>query len=1138
MYANSGNNLIINHMNQYQTLLHKLDAFIRKYYLNNLIRGSLHSLALISVIWVTFVLLEHYVFTSSVSSMAFRKSLFYSFLALAGLGLSYWVIWPLLQYFRLGKVISHEKAAQIVGQHFSNVQDKLLNVLQLNQQAQAENSALLLAAINQKTVELAPVPFQKAIDLRKNRKYLRFVLPPLFIFFGLLVFSNIVQNSTGRILSNNEEFERQALFGFVPRNLDQKLLQYEDFELIVDIEEKGALPAEVFIEVDNYQFKMEKLSPTQFRYIFPKVQEDLNFRFQANGFSSKSYSMNVLEKPNLLNFQTALDFPAYTGRKDETLDNVGDLVVPAGTKVEWLFAANFTDELAVRFAGEERQEAERSGRQNFSFKRQLQADGSYKIYLSNAKLPMGDSLNYSITVIPDLYPQIEMEKFADSTDSKLMYFAGSASDDYGLNSLAFHYTIERDGKILRQEVEPLPIRSNKQTTYRYTLNLRNMGLEPGDKLSYYFQVWDNDGVQGSKSSKTSRMVYQMATVEEMKAQEEKNDEAIKSDLEEALAEMEKLKREIKKAKENVLQKNELNWQDRREIEKLIQQQKETQEKIQNAEQNFQENKEQQEQYQKADEELLKKQEMIEKLFEEVMSDEMKELFEKMEEMLDKMDKKEVLEQLENMEMNEEEVKDELDRMLSLFKKMELEKEMIDAKEELEQLAEEQEKLAEETEQKDGDQQSAEEQKELEEKQEEINEKFEEIQDKMDKAKEKNEELDQPMEMDNEDLKEQKKEAQENLQNSSQQLKKKQNKQAAKSQKSAAKKMKEMAKEMGEMMGEGQMKQMEQDLKAMRQLLENLVDLSFDQEALIDEVQATLPNTPKYVKLVQKQYKIKDDFKQVEDSLQALAKRVYQLESFITEKVNDTKKTLNKGIDLLEERQKRPAMVQQQYSMTYINDLALMLSESMNQMQQQMAGEMAGEQMCEKPGGKGKPGSSGKGKGQDGDQPNMGGMKEMQKGLQEQLKKLEQMMKNGQSPSSKQFAEMAAKQAAIRKAMEKMKRELQQKGKGGGKELQDIIDQMDKVETDLVNKRLPSDINKRQQDILTRMLEHEKAQREREYDDQRRAERPNEDLPKNMPPAMQEYLKEREGQVELFRTVSPNLKPYYKKRVEGYFRALR
>ncbi|MFT5647788.1 MAG: hypothetical protein ACI976_002483, partial [Aureispira sp.] len=157
-------------------------------------------------------------------------------------------------------------------------------------------------------------------------------------------------------------------------------------------------------------------------------------------------------------------------------------------------------------------------------------------------------------------------------------------------------------------------------------------------------------------------------------------------------------------------------------------------------------------------------------------------------------------------------------------------------------------------------------------------------------------------------------------------------------------------------------------------------------------------------------------------------------------------------------------------------------------------------------------------------------------LNKQMEQMKEMMKQGKMPGGKQFAQMAAKQSAIRKALQDAKKKGQKKGKGGGKELQEMIDAMDKVETDLVNKRLPNDMQKRQKDILTRLLQAENAERERELDEKREAERPDKYVPK-MPPALEEYLKKRQGQVEMFKTVSPSLKPYYKNLVEKYFRAL-
>lgn len=340
-------------------------------------------------------------------------------------------------------------------------------------------------------------------------------------------------------------------------------------------------------------------------------------------------------------------------------------------------------------------------------------------------------------------------------------------------------------------------------------------------------------------------------------------------------------------------------------------------------------------------------------------------------------------------------------------------------------------------------------------------------------------------------------------------------------------MKKMADKMSQAMESQAMEQMQEDMKALRQLLENLLTLSFDQEQLIKDFDPTEINTPRYVSLTQQQFKIKDDFRLIEDSLHALSKRVFQLESFITEKVTEIKSNMKSSLEDLEERRKPQAADHQQRTMKNVNDLALMLSETMAQMQQQMSGMMSGNQMCKNPNGQGQNGNVPKDK-----------MSEGQKGLNEQMKKMKEgLEKSGKGQgNSKEFAQMAARQAALREALRKKQQEMQQRGKGDP-QLQQIIDEMNKVETDLVNKKLTNEMLKRQEEILSRLLEHEKAERERDLDNKRKAETAQQ-YERKMPPSLEEYLKKREAEIDQFRTVSPSLKPYYKNLVEEYHKSLK
>jgi len=175
----------VQHSDNYRYLIDKLDAFIRRYYLDHMIRGMLFTTAVVAALFVSFSAIEYELYLDKL----WRKLMFFSFIAVSGAALYFWVLRYALAYMRLGKRISYEEAARIIGRHFPEVEDKLLNILQLKKLASAsEERELIEASIRQKSDRIKWVPFYRAVDLSVNRKYLKYALTPL-ILIGLLLFS-------------------------------------------------------------------------------------------------------------------------------------------------------------------------------------------------------------------------------------------------------------------------------------------------------------------------------------------------------------------------------------------------------------------------------------------------------------------------------------------------------------------------------------------------------------------------------------------------------------------------------------------------------------------------------------------------------------------------------------------------------------------------------------------------------------------------------------------------------------------------------------------------------------------------------------------------------------------------------------
>lgn len=134
-----------------------------------------------------------------------------------------------------------------------------------------------------------------------------------------------------------------------------------------------------------------------------------------------------------------------------------------------------------------------------------------------------------------------------------MYFVGEAGDDYGLRTLTFNYQIKKQGGTQEPNKSvPLPTPSGKAVQYNYTFNVESLGLKPGDEVTYYFEVFDNDGVNGSKSTKTQMMVYAQPSVQEIEKNISKNNDEIKQDLKKAVQESKKIQQDVQKLREKML----------------------------------------------------------------------------------------------------------------------------------------------------------------------------------------------------------------------------------------------------------------------------------------------------------------------------------------------------------------------------------------------------------------------------------------------------------------------------------------------------------------------------------------------------------------------------------------------------------
>ena len=1130
-------------MGSNEALKNQLKAYKEKYYRNKAIKGAIIFAALLLG---SFLLINTIEFSGRLGSGG-RAILLYGFVA-ANLGLLYLlVIRHLVTLKNSDRQISNEEAANQIGKYFPSVSDKLLNIIQLEKLSDRQNE-LLVASIRQKSVEIQNIPFVKAIDLGTNKRYLKYIYAPVSIILLLLVFlPRFITESSTRIINYNEEFVPEAPFSFV---IDQQqLIGFKNEPFDIQIQTEGrANPEAVFVWINERKIKADKSGNGVFSYRINRLNENAEFSLEAEGIVSENYEITVYERPSLSAFSIDIDYPVYTGLEDEIVKNSGNLTVPEGTEVSWLFDAQKTEALSIFFEKDgETARANSINKRSFQVDKVFESSTPYAIRLANEHSGNKDSLRFEISVIKDRFPEIVLDQYQDTVLYKNLVLGGKILDDYGFSSLDFYYSYGGT-----EDFESIPISFNRNLSdqsYYHIFTLDSAKIQAGSELQYYIQVSDNDAVNGFKSVKSGTYSFKIPSIEEIEAEIESSGEQIKNEMDEALKKAEELNKMIDEADERLKTKKRMEWQDEKLMQEILNQKEKLADKIDELKKESELNNKKLEQFKPQSESVKQKMKQLQDIMENVLDDETKKLYDELRELLEEQsDIEEFREKMNEIQNNSNNLEEDLERTLELFKKLQFDMKLEENIEQLQKEIDDQEALNEETEKGEkGNEELAKEQQneqedieKLKEKLEELNELNQERKNPESLPKDLNEELNEVQEEqqkaqdalqeqqegnNQEESKEgseeqekeenqQKGESQKQQQNGQQQ---RQN--ASKPQKRAAEKMKEVKQSLQSMQSNMQMQQMQENLEHLRDLVDNLVTLSFNQEELMNQFKEIGQGDPRYVKLSQHQLKLKDDSQIIQDSLVSLSQRVFQISSFVMRELGEMNRQMDGAVQTLKDKRISQAVGKQQFAMTSINNLALLLDDVLQQMQQQMANQMGG--------GKGQPNQK--------NNPSLGaGLSELQQKLSEQIQELKKSGKSGRE-LSEELARLASQQERLRNALENFETGLE--GNKLGEKIDRLIEQMEENEWDLINKNITEETVERQKDILTRLLEAENSMQERGEDEERKG-RMAIDYDLAIPESLNEYLKAKEKEIELLRTIPAKLNPYYKKETNKYFKRIK
>ncbi len=293
---------------------------------------------------------------------------------------------------------------------------------------------------------------------------------------------------------------------------------------------------------------------------------------------------------------------------------------------------------------------------------------------------------------------------------------------------------------------------------------------------------------------------------------------------------------------------------------------------------------------------------------------------------------------------------------------------------------------------------------------------------------------------------------------------------------------------------GQMKQNmkkqsdEETAQKMQKSISDLLELSKRQEIIKNQTQSSDYNSTSLPQFAQNQAQTFESLMNVAKAMSELSKKSFAITPQMGQEMANALQGMRESIEKMADRNTHGAASAQLQAMSSINKTVSQMQEMMDMIKQKNQGS------CNNPGG------SGSGEGE-GEPNNMGsGMsfaQKMQQIAAEQQavnQAMQKLSQNGQSQGGgkeqlekqAQQGKLIDKQGAAQKSIEELAKEQKQFGGNNKKldELEKLSQEMKELMTDMKSKGSTPETMKKQERILSRLLELQKSENERDYEKQR------------------------------------------------------
>ena len=1038
--------------NNYKEIQSKLDKFRIKYAQFEVLKGIFYLIGISIALFTLLTIAELFLYFSVET-----KSILLLFtLLLVLISFVYFVVLPVYKIVINKKYVTDIDLAKRIATEFTEFEDSLQNTIELNEQYKGDSSNVLIdASIQQRATKLVNYNFEKAIHFGDLRNKLIVLFIFILLLSGSLIFISPIKNASLRLVDYQTNYSKPSPYTYEILNEKLTIGKGDNFKLVIRF--KGINETDnVQIVYGNRNYNMVNDSSSIYSYQFNMVNNSIDFQFLTNNYYTGKYRLEVLPKPLLSELKSIIKKPAYTHLIDEELVNTTQLSIPEGSEIDFQFKAYDTDSIVMHL--NDSTHIFISNDDNyFKANHQFLKSETFSIDLVNQYFAINDVATFDIEIIKDQYPSISVISINDSTDLTNVLFKGNINDDYGFTKLQF---VTKINGVIDSVYD---VNFNKQTIdqeFYYAFSFSKF-KELSEPIEYYFQVKDNDYINRFKSAVSEVFFFKFPSDSEFFQHQDSAYSSVESVINRSKQLSQEIQNDLKTLQSKMINNELSDWERKSMIKNIYSKKERLEDVVKELQNKNEEINNYLNSFSEQNDELLKKQEQIQDLLDNVLSDELKEMMEELNEMMDKFNDAKMNELQQKMDISLDDLNKQLDKNLEVLRKMQLEQKLDQITEKVNEMMKKQEEFVQNQDEMSNS--------EIDQEQSQQKSNSEDLQKEYENLQELNKSIEQPFQM--MDFNEEFNQIQQEFQKTIDENNKNNNRRSQNSAKQNLENIKNLASMLSQMQNSMFSQQEMANLDDIMQILDNLVLFSLEQEEVINSDR----NSPFINQFLLKQEQLKQNFKIIEDSLYAVAKKEISLSTVVNQEIVNINTNFQSINSELSDGNNVNISRYQQSIMTSANNLALLLSEVIKQMQNQMANSQPGNQNCEKPGNNPNPNSSGS------------LMKQLQKSLQQQLGKMMQMMKEGasQSQMNKELGQALSKQEKMQNMLQQMMNQ-GDVGSSAYETLKKAEQLLGDVKNDLIRSNVNAETIERNEQILTRLLESEKAEQERGEEEKRKS----------------------------------------------------